>query len=247
MILSPAWQQEQSEFPMTDHQEIYREQAAQYELLVSREDYQGNIFRALNKVVPFAGLKVADFGAGTGRLACLLAPVVDRVYAFDRSPHMLSVAAEKLQRSGLENWQVAVSDHRAMAMKTGAVDAALSGWSVWYVVLENPGNWEQELARALGEMHRVVRPGGTVVLLESLGTGQEQPDPPPELLPYFAYLEARGFRRNWIRTDYRFQDRAEAESSARFFFGEAMIARITEDERGVILPECTGLWSKLRE
>ncbi len=232
---------------MTDHQEIYREQAVQYELLVSREDYQGNILRALNKVVPFAGLTVADFGAGTGRLACLLAPMVDRVYAFDRSPHMLSVAAEKLQRSGLENWQVAVSDHRAMAMKTGAVDVALSGWSVWYVVLENPGNWEEELARALGEMHRVVRPGGTFVLLESLGTGQEQPDPPPELLPYFASLEAHGFRRDSIRTDYRFQDRAEAESSAKFFFGEAMIARITEDERGVILPECTGLWSKLRE
>lgn len=232
---------------MTDHQEIYREQAAQYELLVSREDYQGNILRALNKVVPFAGLTVADFGAGTGRLTCLVAPVADRVHAFDRSPHMLSVARAKLQQSGLENWQVAVSDHRAMAMKTGAVDVALSGWSVWYVVLENPGNWEEELARALGEMQRVVRPGGTFVLLESLGTGKEQPDPPSELLPYFAYLEAHGFRRDSIRTDYRFQDRAEAESSAKFFFGEAMIARITEDERGVILPECTGLWSKLRE
>lgn len=231
---------------MTDHQEIYREQAAQYELLVSREDYQQNIFRALNQIVPFAGLTVADFGAGTGRLACLLAPVVNRVYAFDRSPHMLSVAAEKLQRSGLENWQVAVSDHRAMAMKTGAVDVAISGWSVWYVVLENPGSWEDELARALGEMHRVVRPGGRFVLLESLGTGQEQPDPPPELLPYFAYLEAHGFCRDSLRTDYRFQDRVEAESSAKFFFGEAMIARITEDERGVILPECTGLWWRER-
>jgi ubiquinone/menaquinone biosynthesis C-methylase UbiE len=227
---------------MTDHQEIYREQAAQYELLVSREDYQGNIFRALNRVVPFAGLTVADFGAGTGRLACLLAPVVDRVYAFDRSPHMLAVAAEKLQRSGLENWQVAISDHRAMAMKTGAVDVALSGWSVWYVVLENPGNWDEELARALGEMHRVVRPGGRLMLLESLGTGHEQPDPPAELLPYYAYLKEHGFHRDWIRTDYRFQDIAEAEESVRFFFGEEMVAKISENEQGVILPECTGIW-----
>ena len=227
---------------MTDHQEIYREQAAQYELLVSREDYQGNILRTLNKVVPFAGLTVADFGAGTGRLACLLAPLVNRVYAFDRSPHMLSVAAEKLQRSGLENWQVAVSDHRAMAMKTGVADVALSGWSVWYVVLENPGSWEEELARALGEMQRVVRPGGTLVLLESLGTGHEQPDPPAELLPYYAYLKERGFRRDWIRTDYRFNSKAEAEESVRFFFGEEMVAKIRENEQGVILPECTGIW-----
>ena len=232
---------------MTDHQEIYREQAAQYELLVSREDYQGNIYRALNKLIPFAGLTVADFGAGTGRLACLLAPVVNRVYAFDRSAHMLSVAAEKLAKAGQNNWSVAVSDHRHMSIKTGSVDVAVSGWSVWYVVLENPGKWEEELARALGEMHRVVRPKGMLILLESLGTGREQPDPPSELLPYFAYLEAHGFRRDSIRTDYRFQDRAEAELSAKFFFGEAMIARITQDERGVILPECTGLWWKLRK
>jgi ubiquinone/menaquinone biosynthesis C-methylase UbiE len=232
---------------MTDHQEIYREQAAQYELLVSREDYQGNIFRALNQILPFAGLTVADFGAGTGRLACLLAPIVKRVYAFDRSPHMLSVAAEKLQRSGLENWAAAVSDHRHLAMKTGSVDAAVSGWSVWYVVLENPGNWEEELARALGELHRVVRPGGMLVLLESLGTGHENPDPPSELLPYFEYLEAHGFRRDWIRTDYRFSDRAEAESSAKFFFGEEMLSRIKEDEEDVILPECTGIWWKKKD
>jgi ubiquinone/menaquinone biosynthesis C-methylase UbiE len=232
---------------MTDHQEIYREQAAQYELLVSREDYQGNIFRALNQILPFASLTVADFGAGTGRLACLLAPIVKRVYAFDRSPHMLSVAAEKLQRSGLENWAVAVSDHRHLAMKTGSVDAAVSGWSVWYVVLENPGNWEEELAKALGELHRVVRRGGMLVLLESLGTGHENPDPPSELLPYFEYLEAHGFRRDWIRTDYRFSDRAEAESSAKFFFGEEMLSRIKEDEEDVILPECTGIWWKKKD
>jgi ubiquinone/menaquinone biosynthesis C-methylase UbiE len=229
---------------MTNHQEIYREQAAQYELLVSREDYQGNILRALNQILPFEGLTVADFGAGTGRLACLVAPVVKRVYAFDRSPHMLSVARAKLQQSRLKNWQAAVSDHRWMPLETGTVDVALSGWSVWYVVLENPGSWQAELARALGEMHRVVRSGGKVVLLESLGTGHEQPEPPAELLPYFAYLEAQGFRRDWIRTDYRFSSRVEAESSARFFFGEEMLPKIREDEQGVILPECTGLWWK---
>jgi ubiquinone/menaquinone biosynthesis C-methylase UbiE len=231
---------------MTDHQEIYREQATQYELLVSREDYQGNIHRALNQILPFEGLTVADFGAGTGRLACLVAPVVKRVYAFDRSPHMLSVAKEKLQQSGLKNWQAAVCDHRWMPLETGTVDVAMSGWSVWYVVLENPGSWQAELAKALGEMLRVVRPGGTVVLLESLGTGHEQPGPPAELLPYFAYLEAQGFRKDWIRTDYRFTNRAEAETSARFFFGDEMVAKIMDNEHGVILPECTGIWWKER-
>jgi ubiquinone/menaquinone biosynthesis C-methylase UbiE len=207
-----------------DHQEIYREQAAQYELLVSREDYQQNIFRALNQIIPFAGLTVTELGAGTGRLTCMMAPVVKHVHAFDHSSHMLSVAAEKLAMGGQKNWTVAVSDHRAMAMKTGVADVAISGWSVCYIVVDNPENWQVELAKGLSEMRRVVRPGGFLILLETLGTGYGQPEPPVHLLDYYAYLEAHGFQRSWIRTDYRFKDRAEAEASSKFFF-EKIIAR----------------------
>lgn len=231
---------------MTDHQEIYREQAAQYELLVSREDYQQNIFRALNGIVPFAGLTVAEFGAGTGRLTCMMAPVVKQVFAFDQSAHMLSVAAEKLAKDHRSNWSVTVSDHRYMSMASNTADVAVSGWSVCYVAVDNPDNWQEELSKALAEFQRVVRPGGYLILLETLGTGHETPEPPPHLLDYYAYLEVHGFQRNWIRTDYKFLNRPEAESSAKFFFGEEMLQKIREEEAGVILPECTGIWWRQR-
>jgi ubiquinone/menaquinone biosynthesis C-methylase UbiE len=178
---------------MTDHQEIYREQAAQYELLVSREDYQQN------RQCAQPDRPVCGFGcgtrAGTGRLTCMMAPVVKHVHAFDHSSHMLSLAAEKLAKGGQKNWTVAVSDHRAMAMKTGVADVAISGWSVCYVVVDNPENWQVELAKGLGEMRRVVRPGGFLMLLETLGTGYEHPEPPVHLLDYYAYLESPGFQR----------------------------------------------------
>lgn len=227
---------------MPDYHQIYRDQAAEYELLVSREDYQGNIFRTLDQIVPLLGLTVVELGAGTGRLTCLLAPVVKSIYAFDRSPHMLEVAVAKLRQSGRRNWHAAVSDHREMPVRSGIADVALSGWSICYMVVDSPANWEDELVRALSEMRRVVRPGGRLLLLETLGTGVERPDPPIELLEYYEYLEARGFSRTWIRTDYRFRDRTEAEASAQFFFGDAMVGKIIEDARGVILPECTGVW-----
>jgi len=227
---------------MPNYSEIYRKQADQYELLVAREDYQQNILRALNQVVPFEGLTVVEFGAGTGRLTCMLAPIVKFIYAFDSSQHMLNVAIAKLQKSRMQNWQIEVGDHRQISTGNGVADAAISGWSVCYMVVGNNETWQAELSKALSEMRRVIHPGGMLILLETLGTGCEQPDPPADLVAYYDYLERRGFQRTWIRTDYQFRDMPEAKKLTRFFFGDTMVKKITRDKRGVILPECTGIW-----
>lgn len=61
---------------MPDHPEIYRSQAEQYDTLVSNEDYQNNLLPALQKLTSFNNKTVVEFGAGTGRVTCLLAPLV---------------------------------------------------------------------------------------------------------------------------------------------------------------------------
>lgn len=228
---------------MPDYQAIYNEQASQYELLVSREDYQGNIFRALEQIAPLSGLDVVEFGAGTGRLTCLLAPAARSIHAFDHSAHMLAVAKDKLTLSGLKNWHLAISDHRHMPLRDSVADLAISGWSICYMVVDHPDTWYAELDRALNEMRRLVKPGGRLILLETLGTGCEVPTPPSELLEYFATLDAQGFQREWIRTDYLFADLPEAQQSAKFFFGEEMLTNLQQEEQTVTLPECTGIWN----
>jgi ubiquinone/menaquinone biosynthesis C-methylase UbiE len=227
---------------MSDYHEIYSQQADQYEALVAREDYQHNIYRTLHQIVPFDGLTVVEFGAGTGRLTCMLAPAVQFIHAYDGSQHMLDVAIAKLQKSGLRNWQAAIGDNRRVPAADGIADVVISGWSICYLVVENREIWPEELSRALDEMCRVLKPGGTLILLETLGTGHESPEPPSGLVPYYEYLEGRGFSHTWIRTDYRFQDLAEAQSLTRFFFGETMVEKIREEAVGVMLPECTGIW-----
>ncbi|MBP7829370.1 MAG: methyltransferase domain-containing protein [Kiritimatiellae bacterium] len=224
---------------MPDHEEIYRRHAAEYEELVSREDYQGNLLPALEKIVPFRGLDVVDFGAGTGRLTGLLAPLVKSIRAYDLSAHMLEVAVARLRGMGLKNWSVAAADSRCVPAETASADVAIAGWSLCYIATKNP---EPELRRALAEMERVRQPGGTVILIETLGTGFTEPHPPDKLATYFSHLTKKGFQQAWIRTDYRFRDRAEGERLARFFFGNETASKIVEDGRGVILPECTGLW-----
>ncbi len=225
-----------------DHPEIYRTQAEQYEALVSREDYQGNILRAIQSILPLGGIDVVELGAGTGRLTCLLAPLVQSIQAFDISPHMLEVAAAKLRASGRQNWQTRVSDHRQIPLPDGVADLVISGWSVCYIVVDHPETWRAELAIVMREIRRLLRPGGTILLIETLGTGFEIPHPPQHLLEYYEYLQEAGFQQAWIRTDYRFESLEKAQELARFFFGEEMLAKIVVSDGVITLPECTGLW-----
>ena len=81
---------------------------------------------------------VYDLGAGTGRLACLLAPQVKHVRAFDISEEMLRVCREKFVASGLVNWQVDVADHRQLPVDDASADLVVSGWSLSYLAVWNP-------------------------------------------------------------------------------------------------------------
>jgi hypothetical protein len=96
---------------------------------------------------------------------------------------------------------------------------------------------------ALFQMKRLLCPGGTMILLETMGTGRETPQPPRAYLAeLYAWLEQeQGFSTQWIRTDYRFESLAEAEQLTRFFFGDEL-ARTVAAKNWVILPECTGIW-----
>ena len=91
-------------------------------------------------------------------------------------------------------------------------------------------------------MNRLLRQGGTALIIETLGTGETTPRPPTDYLAaYYQMLEEQyGFISTWIRTDYRFAAADEAEASLTFFFGPRMIERL--DRQTLTLPECTGIW-----
>jgi len=228
---------------MPDQREIYNRHAKEYERLVLREDYQGNIIRALAEIHPLEGRSVVELGAGTGRLTRMLAPLVSDIWMFDISAHMLEVAASALERMGARNWGMAVADHRKLPLADEVADLVISGWSVSYLAVWGGGEWRKEVREALREMERVLRRGGMIVLLETLGTGHEQPEAPEKLKGYYEYLGREGFSRRWIRTDFEFESLAEAKQLTGFFFGQEMATRV-EKEKWVRLPECTGIWWK---
>ncbi len=225
---------------MPSEQEVYEKHAVEYEALVSREDYQGNILKAMREITPLEGVEALDIGAGTGRLACMLQPHVGRVIACDLSPHMLGIARQKLSR-GTGDWAVAAADHRRLPLLSRSADLLVSGWSVSYVTVWYPDRWRTEAEDWLAEARRVLRIGGYIILFESLGTGNERPQRLPHLENFYGWLDERGFRNKWIRTDYRFESPESAAEIAGFFFGEEMNRKIKQGGL-TILPECTGVW-----
>ena len=222
---------------------IYQSDGDRYEALISREDHQRNIPRALDEIVNVSGLDVFDLGAGTGRLTLMLAPRVKSIRAFDASDEMLRVCRERLTAGGFSNWQADVADHRQLPVEAHSADLVVSGWSVAYLCVWNPETWRAELEKWLGEMKRVLRPGSFIVLFESLGTGNESPIRLEHLKEYYPWLDETGFQNKWIRTDYQFESVDEAEELSRFFFGDELGDKVRQNN-WVIVPECTGVWWK---
>lgn len=229
---------------MSDHfQAIYARHADQYDRLVSREDYQGNILRALKAIRPLDALEVVEMGAGTGRLTRLLSPLAESVRAYDASQHMLDMAAIRLRSLDLTNCELVVSDHRNLPALSASADLAIEGWSFGHLAWWFAGSWQEEIGKALAEMKRVLRPGGTAIIIETLGTGIEAPQAPtPYLADFYSWLETEhGFVSTWIRTDFQFETLREAEELTRFFFGTELADRVACEEL-ITLPECTGIW-----
>lgn len=226
-----------------EQRKIYQSEGDRYEALIAREDYQGNIPRAIDEIINVDGLDVLDLGAGTGRLTLILAPRAKSIRAFDASAEMLRVSRDRLIASGLSNWQVEVADHRQLPIPDDSADLVVSGWSVSYLAVWNQEQRTSELDIWLNEMRRVLRQDGTIILLESLGTGNEEPIRLEHVESTYQWLDANGFENKWIRTDYQFESVDEAADLAGFFFGSDMAVRIRE-KRSNILPECTGVWWK---
>lgn len=222
-------------------QELYNIHADDYERLITYEDYQGNLLPALHSIRPLAGLDVVEIGAGTGRLTRLVAPVARSIQAFDVSSAMLRVAQSVLKCSGLHNWHIATADHRHLPVGDRFADVVLAGWTMIQLLVWSEPAWRNEAEKVLAETRRVLRLGGTILILETLGTGAATPQTIGRFIPYHSFLEQAGFASTWIRTDFQFESPAQALALLGFFFGEALAGQWV-NEYSMNVPECTGIW-----
>ena len=228
-----------------DHfKNIYTRRAADYHPLIAVEDVDGHLPSALRRVTAFSGQRVLDLGTGTGRLPLLLAREAAQFIGLDLHWDMLRQNTVERKRAG-GRWALLNGDMRFLPFASAAFDVVTAGWAIGHLTGWQPDDWRQHIGAVLRAMQRVTRPGGTLIIMETLTTGSLTPAPPSHgLAEYYRWLEADwGFARQEIRTDYQFASVAEAVAHTEFFFGPELSQKIRLNG-WARLPEWTGVWSK---
>ncbi len=115
--------------------------------------------RALARLVAMARAQAdwvaLDVATGTGHTAFALAPHVSTVVGADLTPEMLDEARKLQAQNGLNNVAFQIADAHRLPFGDGAFDLVVSRRAPHHFA---------DIHRALGEMRRVVKPGGRLVI-----------------------------------------------------------------------------------
>ena len=154
---------------------IFNKHSEEYHELVAAEDWEGNLPRALREITTFAGKTVFELGAGTGRITMIVAPWAEKVLAFDTSQHMLDKAAANIETRALGNVTLGIADNRKIPLPDAGADIVIEGWSFGLTVSHGQSQWRNEADALIAECERLLRPNGTFIIIETLGTGSRMP------------------------------------------------------------------------
>ena len=124
-----------------------------------------------------SGAVVADVGCGPGAVAICMARVVGptgRIIGIEPDERALAAAQQLVKQAGVDNVELHQGIATDSALSPGSVDVA-----VMRHVLAHNGPAEDRLVDSLSE---VVRPGGTVYLVDNDGTAVRMLDADPDLV-----------------------------------------------------------------
>jgi ArsR family transcriptional regulator len=100
---------------------------------------------------------IADLGAGEGLISQLLARNASQVWCIDNSPRMVEVGTELAKKNGLTNLSYKLGDIEEVPLADGSVDLAILSQALHHAIHPQ---------KAVDEAHRILRPGGQLLVLE---------------------------------------------------------------------------------
>jgi SAM-dependent methyltransferase len=108
------------------------------------------------------GSHVLDLGCGAGHASFAIAPHVKSVTAYDLSNQMLQVVRDEAERRKLRN----VTTEQGRAEQLPFANASFD----WVCTRYSAHHW-QDIGQAVGEVFRVLKPGGMFIVIDSCGSG----------------------------------------------------------------------------
>lgn len=102
-------------------------------------------------------ITIADLGAGEGLISQLLARRAAHVWCIDNSPRMVEVGTELAAKNNLSNLAYKLGDIENVPLDEGSVDLAILSQALHHA---------QHPQKAIDEAHRILRPGGQVLVLD---------------------------------------------------------------------------------
>ncbi|WNJ19566.1 bifunctional demethylmenaquinone methyltransferase/2-methoxy-6-polyprenyl-1,4-benzoquinol methylase UbiE [Pontibacter sp. G13] len=142
--------------------EMFDNIAPSYDLLNHALSFGVDILwrkNAIKHLKPYQPKVIVDMATGTGDFAIeALSLNPDKVIGIDISPEMLEVGKQKMKKKGVDDRiEMIIGDSEDIQLDDKSVDAFTVGFGV--------RNFEN-LNKGLGELHRILKPGGAGAILE---------------------------------------------------------------------------------
>lgn len=138
--------------------------------------------RLVGMAAPRPGVRALDLATGTGDIAFMLHDRGAQTIGLDVTARMIELAAGKRPSSAAPAF--IVGDMMALPLPAGSVDLVTTGYGLRNV---------PDLAAAIDEIYRVLRPGGHVLSLDF-----DRPARPAVRTAYLLYLSLVGGTLGWV-------------------------------------------------
>jgi len=198
----------------------------------------GSLDAALRKVVDWTDRDVLDIGCGTGFHLPAFAESARSVVGVEPHAGLVRLARRRTRGTGVRVLEGAA---QALPVPDASVDVAHARWAYFFGPGCEPG---------LRELERVVRHGGTAVVVDNDATrstfgawfrlGYPQVDP----TSVERFWASRGWSRTPVDVTWRFATRAQLESVVRIELDPGTADTVLAGHEGLEVDYAVNLWSK---
>ena len=212
---------------------------ALYEIENRAVDPEGTLDSALRDLADWSGRVVLDIGCGTGFHLPHFAATAASVIGVEPHPDLVALARRRTRR--LDNVVVRQGLAQELPVPDASVDVVHARWAYFFGPGCEPG---------LAELDRVVRRGGTALVVDNdgsrstFGSWFRRGYPEVDHVAVERFWSTHGWTRTPVDMGWRFMSRADLIAVARIEFDPQTAEWIVANHQGTEVDYAVNVWSK---